>query len=235
VPHAFPGHHVFTGSAAELAALLSVRDDLWVQDPGSAQAVQSVSDLRPALVLDLCAGQGTKTRQLAAVFPSAKIIATDVDAARLASLERTFARSERVSVLPRRAIQDKYIGKADLILLDVPCSNTGVLARRPEARLRFDPAHLKQLIDVQRQIIADSIPLLSEGRGGGGGGGGGRGKILYSTCSLEAMENIDQVRWADHWHRLGISRDRRQSPEGLPADPPPHVQYCDGSFAALLG
>lgn len=230
VPHNAPGHHVFVGTSHELGALLETRSDVWVQDPGSALAVQSVADLQPKLILDLCAGQGTKTRQLAAAFPNARIVTTDVDPTRLLVLERVFASSDQVKVMGRRKIQETYIGKADLVLLDVPCSNTGVLARRPEARLRFDEPHLKQLIDVQRQIIADTIALLADGSMGGS-----RGKILYSTCSLEAMENVEQVRWADKWHKLGVSRERRQLPEGQPGDRPPLVGYGDGSFAALLG
>ncbi len=227
VPHGVPGHAVFVGPPAELPALLASRRDLWVQDAASALAVQSVADLRPGLVLDLCAGQGTKTRQLAATFPSAKIIATDVDDGRFATLAAVFKGSDQVSVLPMRQVRERFAGKADLTLLDVPCSNTGVLARRPEARYRFSAEGLKSLVGVQKQILADALPLLRDF------GSPRCGKVLYSTCSLEAEENTQQTAWADKWHALGVSRQHRRMPSGVPGDPA--TSYSDGSFAGLLG
>src|SRR6185295_16996038 len=63
-PHSEPGHHVYTGARAALSDLLNARADLWVQDPASARAVATVAALTPRLIVDHCAGQGTKTRQL---------------------------------------------------------------------------------------------------------------------------------------------------------------------------
>jgi 16S rRNA (cytosine967-C5)-methyltransferase len=223
-PHEAPGHHIFARGAADLGVLLRDRRDVWVQDPASALPVQSIGNLRPNVILDLCAGQGTKTRQLAATFPNAEIVATDVDERRFEALVETFRGSEQVSVLPPRAIREQFHAKADLILLDVPCSNTGVLARRPEARYRFGAETLKSLVSVQKQIIADSILLLREAP---------RGKILYSTCSLETEENREQAAWADRWHRLGISREHAHLPRGGPGEPA--TNYTDGSYSVLLG
>lgn len=225
--HSVPGHHVFTGSSAQLRALLDARRDVWVQDAASALAVQSVSDLRPSLVLDLCAGQGTKTRQLAATFPNAKIIATDIDDGRFDTLKAAFTGSEQVQVMPPKRLREQMIGKADLILLDVPCSNTGVLARRPEARYRFSEESLKSLVSVQKQIIADALPMLRDF------GSPKAGKVLYSTCSLEPEENAQQTAWADKWHKFGVTRVHRRLPSGQPGDAA--TIYGDGSFAGLLG
>lgn len=224
VPHQRPGHHVWNGSIVALGALLSQRADIWVQDSSSSPAVDSVRDLRPSLVVDLCAGQGTKTRQLAAIFPSARIIATDADESRVERLSQRFAGSPQVRVLSMKAARAEAASKADLVLLDVPCSNTGVLARRPEAKHRFDAPHLASLLSVQKQIIADTILLLSEAP---------RGKILYSTCSLEDDENRQQGIWADRWHKLGLSRERFDTPSGEPGGDP--GAYSDGSYSVLLG
>jgi 16S rRNA (cytosine967-C5)-methyltransferase len=186
--------------------------------------VQSVLDLNPSLVIDACAGQGTKTRQLAAAFPNAKIIATDIHDARRETLKKTFAGSEQVEVVLHKRLID-YSGKADLVFLDVPCSNTGVLARRVEARYRFGDETLTTLVNTQRQILADSIRLIFDGSSK-------RGQILYSTCSLERAENEDQVAWMERWHAMKPSRVNRRSPEGGPGKPP--ETYTDGAFAALL-
>lgn len=224
--HEVPGHHVFAGSAHALGVLLRDRSDVWVQDPASSAVIESVADLRPAVVLDLCAGQGTKTRQLAATFPDARIVATDIDLDRFTALSLAFKGSARVAVLPIKQVRAEFHGQADLILLDVPCSNTGVLARRPEARYRFGAESLESLTDAQRQIVADSILLLRDTPAQ-------RGKILYSTCSLEPEEDHAQAAWVDRWHRLGISRERTVVPRGRPGGPA--TGYSDGAYGVLLG
>ncbi len=222
-PHEAPGHHVFTGSFTELTSLLSARSDVWVQDPASALAVAGVADLRPALVLDLCAGQGTKTRQLAAVFPEAKIVATDVDAARLATLRDVFKGHPRVLAVEPGEIRE-FKGRADLVLLDVPCSNTGVLARRPEAKYRYSPEHTSSLVALQQGILADALPCLSRESG--------TSAILYSTCSLEADENEAQTGWVKAHHGLRPGRENRRAPGGGPGQDPEH--YTDGSYSVVL-
>jgi len=221
--HEAPGHHVFTGSRAELLSLLEKRPDVWVQDPASSLAVESVTDLSPMMIIDACAGQGTKTRQLAETFPDAKIVATDIDHKRRVALEQAFKdgpHHERVTVIDHRKLDD-WAGKADLVLLDVPCSNTGVLARRVEARYRASESNLAGLLGMQRQIVADAVRLLAPG-----------GAILYSTCSLDPRENEEIVEWATRWHNFESSRAARRMPSGGPGEPA--ESYSDGSFAALL-
>jgi 16S rRNA (cytosine967-C5)-methyltransferase len=219
-PHRAPGHHVFTGDRAALIDLLHTRPDLWVQDPASSLAVGSLDNVRPGVIADVCAGQGTKTRQLAARFPSARIIASDADSRRLAQLREFFRSSEQVIVADPATVRRDWAGRVDLALLDVPCSNTGVLARRVEARYR-GPEALERLLGTQRQIIADSIPLLAP-----------RAAILYSTCSLEPEENQSQAAWARKWHHYKITDTRSTLPRGEPGGS--STSYSDGSFSCLL-
>ncbi len=224
VPHNAPGHHVHLGTRDELEQLLRDHNDLWVQDPASSLAVQSVIDLEPECVIDMCAGRGTKTRQLAAAFPNARVIATDIDRPRFQTLEEAFADNDRVETIPYDRLID-LAGQADLILLDVPCSNTGVLARRVEARYRADRSRTAELTGMQRQIIADAIPLLKSGTAK-------PGRILYSTCSLDPRENEAQAAWAAKWHSFEPEREHRREPSATPGDPP--ETYSDGSYAVLL-
>jgi len=224
VPHTLPGHHVFEGDISSLRELLASRSDIWVQDPASSLAAESVVDLEPTLVMDVCAGKGTKTRQLAATFPNAQILATDTDAGRYKELARVFAGSEQVRVIPYDT-RIEHAGRADLVLLDVPCSNTGVLARRLEAKYRVSKKRTAELVDIQRQIIADAIPLLQrETREAG--------KLLYSTCSLDSRENDQIASWAVEWHQFKGAREHRRPPEGVPGGPA--ERYSDGSYAVLL-
>lgn len=220
-PHDSPGHVVWTGSRDALVGLLRSRSDVWVQDAGSALCVAVAGDDRPSLIVDACAGQGTKTRQLAALFPNARIVATDVDDSRRATLAATFAGHPGVEVVEPARLRERCDGRTDLVLLDVPCSNSGVLARRAEARYRLGERQLERLGGTQRQIIADSIPLLAP-----------HGRILYSTCSMEPEENEGQVEWAGRWHRFAPTRSGQAEPTGLPGDSP--RAYRDASFAALL-
>lgn len=230
--HESPGHHVWKGSHEQLVALFASRNDVWVQDPASSLAVQSASDLTPGVVIDLCAGQGTKTRQLAYTFPEAKIIATDIHEQRRQTLARVFEGHPRVTVIPFADL-GQWNEKADLVLIDAPCTNTGVLARRAEARYRFDDARSKELAGVQRQIVADAVRLLAPGGKRGVAGAAQRGRMLYSTCSLDPLENEEIIAWADRWHSLPPTRVNRRAPRGGPGEPP--ERYSDGSFAALLG
>lgn len=229
VPHRSVSHVVFDGSRSGLRRLLASRGDLWVQDPAASGAVDSIADRRVGrgLIIDACAGQGTKTRQLAAMFPGATIIATDVDANRRSVLASVFAGNPQVSVVPFKSLREEFIERADLVLLDVPCSNTGVLARRPEAKYRYASSSIESLAALQRQIIADTIPLLSRGAAGGT-----RGTILYSTCSLEPDEDEAIARWAAQQHSFKLSFERRAMPTGGPGRPA--EEYRDGAYSVLL-
>lgn len=227
VPHDTPGCHVYTGEGAGLRTLLTGRADLWVQDAASTAAVslalQHAGDpLRHhgTLLVDLCAGQGTKTRHLAAAFPHAKILATDVDATRLGVLRGVFDGHPRVSVVEADALDHAAARSAALVLLDVPCSNTGVLPRRPEAKYRCDEPQMTRLVNTQRSILRRGVSLLAPD-----------GLLLYSTCSLEHAENEAQARWAESLD-LRLVAEERVMPLGLPGDSP--ARYRDGAYAALL-
>lgn len=220
--HRAPGHALYSGPPAELASFLEQHPDVWVQDAAASGVGDLIRDLEPKTIVDVCAGQGTKTRYLARLFPGARIIATDIDAKRLAVLRETFKSSEQVQIIEHGALLDTCLEQADLVVLDVPCSNSGVLARRIEARYRLTPKHLNSLRDMQRQIIADSIPLLTT-----------EGKILYATCSVEEEENEQQAQWVCKWHHKKVLREHRIEPRGLPGEPA--STYQDGSYAALIG
>ncbi len=224
-PHAIDGFGVWNPEGADLRTTLSKRDNIWVQDPASAQAVRiargHVRGGRDALILDLCAGQGTKTRQLAAEFPDARILATDTDDRRRAVLRATFAANPRVRVATPSEVGGIAAGKAAVILLDVPCSNSGVLPRRPEAKYRWTPAQLMRLTSTQREILDAAIPMLGLG-----------GALVYSTCSIDREENEDQARRAEALGLTPVTAERTM-PAGQPGDPP--TAYHDASFVAVLG
>lgn len=218
-PHSDTACRVFTGDRRHLEALLHARRDLWVQDAASCRAIALAADARPSRILDLCAGQGTKTRQLAATFPGAAIIATDQDQARVITLRKSTAHLGNVRVIPLVDLERER--PFDLVLLDVPCSNTGVLARRVEARYRPLMPQLERLTAIQRDLLVCGESLVNPG-----------GLILYSTCSLEAEEDEAMTRFmaGRGWKPL---HEDRSLPTGLPNEPA--AGYRDGAFSVLLG
>jgi len=216
---------VWSGDHAALLAALEANPLARVQDISSARAVQATGLLSPGLIVDACAGRGTKSIQLATLHPKAEVIASEPDDARRESLAGTVERARRGGVGRSRVAEGDdlkaLLGQADLLVLDVPCSNTGVLPRRVEAMHRFSPRSLDSLVQRQRRIVEAHLPLLRPG-----------GAILYATCSLETEENERQAEWLSARVQAAVPTTERHMPAGLPGDPS-HA-YRDGAFATLL-
>lgn len=220
-PHTRNGFHVAQSGGGALKPLLNERADLWVQDPASAVPITLAAAMTPALIVDVCAGRGTKTRQLAATFPGAQIIATDIDDDRRRDLAEVFARSDRVKVVDPAVLADRVAARADLVVLDVPCSNTGVLRRRVEARYRASASQLERLVATQQQIMTGAMDLLRS-----------QGRILYATCSLEQGENEKMGDWASQNLGLRVVASEMTWPAGLPGEGA--ERFSDGAFGLLM-
>jgi 16S rRNA (cytosine967-C5)-methyltransferase len=154
-----------------------------VQDITASQAVRILKPRSDWTILDLCAAPGVKTTQLAeATGDSAKIIATDIDSERLKKVKENTTRLgiNSVDIVPYEELLDS---KFDCVLLDVPCSNTGVLARRIEARYRIKPKAIKELAKTQSELLNTAAQMLKP-----------YGKICYSTCSIQKDENSNLIR-----------------------------------------
>ena len=161
-----------------------------VQDITAAQAVRLLKPQPEWTILDLCAAPGTKTTQLAELTAdSAKIIATDIDSDRLEKVKENIARLgiNRVDIVSYEELLNSKFkipnSKFDCVLLDVPCSNTGVLAKRVEARYRIKPRAIKELTKIQCELLEKAAAMLKP-----------QGKICYSTCSIQKAENSELVR-----------------------------------------
>jgi len=214
-----PGR-LWTGSHDELVTLLARNPEARVQDPGSARVVEATRTLSPGLIVDFCAGRGTKTRQLASLHPEAEILATDVNESRMTDLLNTFEGHDRIRAVRPNDLRD-VIGTVDLLVLDVPCSNTGVLPRRSQARYRLTPRRQAGLSKLQKGIVTDTVPLLAPGA-----------HLLYSTCSLEPGENERIARWIESRYEVITERTGLVEPAGRPGDDP--GSYSDGGFHALF-
>ena len=228
-PHRLSASSIFTGGRDDLALLLASRPDVWVQDAASSLAVQRLRAWKggddwigEGIIIDVCAGQGTKTRQLAAAFPKATIVAADPAPERARTLTQVAAKiGPRVRVVPLPDVYRHWQAKAALVLLDVPCTNLGVLARRIEAKYRFDEAQTQRLVETQRQILDSGVRLLAP-----------KGVLCYSTCSIDKAENVDQLDWVLAGGDLKLEWQEQTLPAGLPGEDP--TCYHDGAFAAMM-
>lgn len=157
-----------------------------IQDPVTLKAVELL-DVKPGMrVLDACAAPGGKAVQAALRLNGQGVMfASDCWTDRLDTLHENlsrFALSDFVKVARVNAktmrLSDFDGKKFDRILLDVPCSNTGVQRRRADAKWRFSASRLAELNKTQFEILQSASMLLNKG-----------GRIVYSTCSLEEEEN----------------------------------------------
>jgi len=172
------------------AACEAVRSG-WVaiQDEAS-QAVAGVLTVDPGdSVLDLCAAPGGKTLLLArAAGAQGRVIAGDLHEHRVRSMKERFelAGVRNVETIVLDGTQPLPFERAfERVLVDVPCSGTGTLARHPEIRWKLREEDLRDLHDRQARLLRNALPHLAPG-----------GRLVYSTCSLEPEENEDVVREA---------------------------------------
>lgn len=159
-----------------------------VQDAGS-QTIAPFLDVEPGMrVIDACAGAGGKTLHLACLMKNkGKIIAMDVEAFKLDEL-KTRARRNGISLIETRLIEGTKVIKglsesADRLLLDVPCTGSGVLRRNPDAKYKITRDFFRRVTALQGEILQDYSRMLRPG-----------GKLVYATCSLFADENQNRVR-----------------------------------------
>ena len=160
-----------------------------IQDEGS-QLAALLTDAKPgAQVVDLCAGAGGKTLALAAMMEDrGQVYATDQDKRRLAPIHARLSRAgaHNIQVRTPRG-QENLLGdlqsRADLVLIDAPCTGTGSWRRNPDAKWRVRPGALELRVEQQAELLDRAALLVKPG-----------GRLAYVTCSILAEENADQVR-----------------------------------------
>lgn len=198
----------------------SLRNDgrVEIQDAGS-QLIAPMLASRPGdRIIDACCGAGGKALQIASLGGNDGVIhALDVDARKLDEL-RHRARRARASCIRTAPILDDTIkgfaGKADRLLLDVPCSGLGTLRRQPDLKWRLKPAEFERVREVQTSILATYPEMLKPG-----------GTLVYATCSILPSENAGAVRKRIDEGGFTLVDEKVISPAGL---------GFDGFYAAVL-
>jgi 16S rRNA (cytosine967-C5)-methyltransferase len=203
-----------------LAGLRSFRDGwFYVQDPSTLLAVSELDPLPAHVVLDLCAAPGGKTTYIAQRMQNrGRITAQDAQEDRLALIRENCTRlgvtCVEASVAPSGVLVNPA-KKFDRVLVDAPCSNSGVMRRRVDLRWRIRPEEIERLRGEQLQVLRQAAPRVKPG-----------GTLVYSTCSLEPEENGAVVKEFLAEHPLfKLEKERELLP---------FVEGVDGAYVAKL-
>jgi 16S rRNA (cytosine967-C5)-methyltransferase len=224
--HQQPNLFVIQNAKRPHLAQLAAEGIAQVQDTTAAAVVPRM-DLHPGhLALDRCAGRGTKTLQIReAVTDAGQVHAIDAAKHRIESLRALITARHLTNVHAHHAswlrdLPSQLPQQFDRILIDAPCSNSGVLARRPEARYHQSPSALKSLEKLQDDILNDTAPATKPAA-----------LLVYSTCSVWPEENQHRIQ-----HFLSTHSDFElvEEKSTLPSFTPDPTQYRDGGYYAVL-
>ena len=215
----------FDGNPGDIAAIRERRAG--VQDLGSQLVVEKFYDqFKPNLRwLDLCAGPGGKAAYLSALLKrdGGSLLANEISNERAKLVSQVMHHGE-VNVCDGRSMPDE-LGKFDRILLDAPCTGIGALRRRPEVRWRRNLQDLKNLTQLQSELLESATRLLSPG-----------GIIAYVTCSSHQAETKFQIRSFLKQHsnftRIPVQDERADIDGDLQLWP--HRDGTDAMFLSLL-
>jgi 16S rRNA (cytosine967-C5)-methyltransferase len=193
----------------------------YVQDPSTLMACDLLAPKPGETVLDACAAPGGKAGYLAQLMENqGRLVACDYEKLRLHRLQHNL---ERLGVANATMLQLDWLHATppfpaqtfDAILVDVPCTNTGVIRRRTDVRWRLTPQDFGRMQRLQIRILESVLPYLKVG-----------GRLVYSTCSIEADENDEVVRQVlAHSPEFDLTATRQVVPTR---------DELDGAYAALL-
>jgi 16S rRNA (cytosine967-C5)-methyltransferase len=186
----------------------------YVQDPSTLLAVRELNPQPGEKVLDLCAAPGGKTSFMAQLMENdGTVVAQDADVHRRTLIQENCQRLG-VACVTLAGPMDSA-GHFDRVLVDAPCSNTGVMRRRVELRWRIQPAEITRLHKLQQELLAHAASQLKPG-----------GTLIYSTCSLEPEENEQVVReFLAERRDFQLERERQLLP---------FVDRVDGAYVAMM-
>jgi 16S rRNA (cytosine967-C5)-methyltransferase len=203
-------HAVICDQRTNITELPGYAEGWFAVQDGAAQFAAPILDVSEgATVLDCCAAPGGKTAHLLALQPDiSRCVAIDTDPTRLARVDENLARLGHTAELVCADAQDLdswHDGTLfDYILLDAPCSATGIIRRQPDIRWLRQASDIAPLVDIQAELLRKMWQILKPG-----------GKLLYATCSILPDENVFQIQ-----HFLEEQHDANELPIGSE-----HMQY----------
>lgn len=203
-----------------------------VQDIAAGFA-PTILDPQPGeTVYDLCAAPGTKSIMMSDLMHGeGEILSVDISSQRLEKLAESALNYKAENIKIRRGdVLEVSLPLADAVLLDAPCTGTGVLSKRADLRWRRDEEGLKNAVELQEQLLEEAGNMVKRG-----------GRLVYSTCSLEPEENMEQItKFLEKYDNFELESLDGYVPEEVLSEDTmsyqtfPHKHGCDGHFGVLL-
>jgi 16S rRNA (cytosine967-C5)-methyltransferase len=184
-PLVAPDSIVIAGRTGDAVPAAIAAGELTPQSRGSAAVIEVLDPEPEEQILDLCAGPGIKTGQIAErTGDRATVISVELDEARAAEVAAQASRLglHGITVIEADATEAAVGEGFDRVLLDAPCSDLGTLASRPDARWRKSPKAIARLIEIQDALLRHAAGLLRPG-----------GTLVYSTCTISRRENEERI------------------------------------------
>ncbi|HIX66542.1 MAG TPA: 16S rRNA (cytosine(967)-C(5))-methyltransferase RsmB [Candidatus Anaerostipes excrementavium] len=208
----------------------------FVQDESSMLAASIAGVKEGQFVLDLCSAPGGKALHMAdQMHGTGMVIARDLTEDKTdfieENIERTSLENIRAEVFDARNLDEEMIGKADVVLADLPCSGLGIMGRKNDIKYNVSFDGMKDLAKLQREILENAISYVKPG-----------GVLVYSTCTINPAENQENYQWIRENSELEPEDLRPYLPESLQIDTAeegyiqllPGVHPCDGFFVGKL-
>lgn len=227
-----PGYFKVNSVAPFIEKDLLKRGVCLVQDIAAGFAPTILEPLPGETILDLCAAPGTKSIVMSDMMEGeGTIIAVDINPNRLEMLAQSAMDFKAENIKIRRAdARDLDFKLADGVLLDAPCTGTGVLSKRADLRWKRTEEDLENAVKLQEELLDEAANLVKRG-----------GRLVYSTCSLEPEENWEQIQnFLGRYDNFELESLDEFLPEEVLAEGGfayqtfPHVHGCDGHFGVRL-
>jgi len=223
----------------KVSSVAEVRNKGWfekglcqVQDIAAGFAPTILDPQPDEMVYDLCAAPGTKTIVLAGMMENTgTVLSVDISAHRIFKIAENAEKygAENVKIQRADIIEERF-KLADAVLLDVPCSGTGVLSKRADLRWKRTPEELAEIVKKQAELLDAAANMVKKG-----------GRLVYSTCSIEPEENMEQIHnFLKEYNNFELQPLDDYLPEEVLAEDNlsyqtmPHKHNCDGHFGVLL-
>jgi len=222
---------ILTGSGKIFSTDLFQSGQVSIQNPAAGAIVEFLDPLEGEIVLDVCAAPGTKSLFIAErVGEKGRVLASDLDQLRANRGKNDLDRHRRKNIewSVKDATQDNFI-MADKILIDAPCTGTGVVGRKPDIRWRRKPEDISDMANLQMKLLKHMSQFLNDG-----------GTLVYGTCSMEPEENWNVV---EQFLKLNADFKLMTGPSQVMPDwinemgclsTFPHIHGVDGLFAARI-
>lgn len=185
-----PWEHFFTVGKGDWSSIepLIKSGRIYIQDPGTRLAPELLEVKPGESVLDLCAAPGGKSAYLIQALGQDKkgcLVALEKPGPRIEQLDQNLRKfnddsGPEIHLVAKDLLEatPEELGKFDAVLLDAPCSNTGVLQRRPDTKWRLESNSIQEMATLQRKLLLKASEFVRRG-----------GRLVYSTCSIESEEN----------------------------------------------